>query len=140
MSGRTATASIEWLGSDRRPDAVAAALDRLAVEANDLESRNAFQRGAEAIRGLPPPVAAPPPRRGRKFITDDAALREMARHNLKRRQCGQPDNDREAARVVSRRLAGHSADAAADRLRRKFRLQRTVLMESVRWDIIAPAN
>jgi hypothetical protein len=128
---------IHQLGSDRRPEAVAAALDQLAVEANDPESRAAFQRGAKAIRGLP---AAIPARRGRKFITDDAALREMARHNLKRRQCGQPDNDREAARIVSRRLSGHSPFADTDRLRRKFRQQRTALMESVRWDIIDPAN
>jgi hypothetical protein len=127
-------ATIQW--PDRRPESVAAALDQLAIEANDLESREAFQRGAEAIRR---PAVAPAPR-GRKFIADEAALLEMARHNLKRRAGGLPDNDREAARIVSHRLAGNSRVAAADRLRRKFRKQRARFMDLVRWDLIDPPN
>jgi stage V sporulation protein SpoVS len=126
MSRSSAAHATEWLGSDRSPAAVAAALDRLAREANDAESRAAFKRGAVAIMQAATKIAAG---RGRKPIGDEAALIEMARHNLKRRERGLCDNDREAAKVISHRFVGHSAAAVIDRLRRKLKKQRPRLMK-----------
>jgi hypothetical protein len=122
-----AAPAIEWLGSDRRPSAVAAALDQLANEANEPESRAALRRGAEAIR------RGPGVRRrggGRKCSADDAAVLAMELYNLNRRERGLVDNDREAARVVGRRLAvgGNSDKSIEDRLRKKLSKHRARLM------------
>ncbi len=123
MKRSVAQTTKDWIASiDRSPAGVSAALDRLADETNDTTSREAFRRGAHAIRCEPPPAA--PKHRGRKVINDDAALLEMERHNAERRARGLKDNDREAARIVSRRLTGHSSAANVERLRRKFGVKR----------------
>lgn len=125
MKRSVAETTKDWIANiDRSRAGVAAALERLANEANDPTSREAFRRGAEAVRNEPPPPASCK-NRGRKPINDDAALLEMARHNAQRRARGEKDNDREAATFVARRLVGHSSTSVVERLRKKIRKSRS---------------
>lgn len=70
--------------------------------------------------------------RGRRACRDAAALLLMARHNLQRIRAGEQPNDREAAREAIRVLGLRDANvtdgAIEDRLRRKFRAERELLM------------
>lgn len=101
----------ELLGRDRSPVAVAAVLDRLAFEANDMATRAAFQRAARAIfqqsAGRPPSFAE----RDRKDLVEVVAL--IAENKVKNFNAG--------ARLVAQKYGGdrRKIRSVVERLRRK---------------------
>jgi hypothetical protein len=73
-----------------------------------------------------------PSRRGRRSISDAAALALMAQFNLMLIRTGELPNDRAAARAAAKdlKLTGASQESIEERIRLKFRRERESLMNA----------
>ena len=97
--------------------ALAVELDHLAAVANDNDTARRLTRAAAALREPSLPRRVP----GRRAISDETAIELMAAHIAASARM----SIRQAAAyvVADLALAGNSAEATVDRLRRKFRLR-----------------